>query len=100
MQMEDNLRSGMTLDEARRQAVIKLGGTESTKELYREQQGIPGLDGHHLWRDRFGSDPQIIGRRFPAMRDETGRSSEMLRIVGFCRQDSGSAPRAAPRLIF
>ena len=32
MHIEDNLRSDMTPEEARRQALIKLGGIEQTKE--------------------------------------------------------------------
>lgn len=31
----------MTPEEARRQALIKLGGIESTKEVYRDQRGLP-----------------------------------------------------------
>jgi len=53
MHMEDNLRSGMTPDEARRQAMIQMGGIEPTKEAYREQRGLPLLE--TLWQDaRFG----------------------------------------------
>jgi predicted permease len=44
MHMEDNLRSGMTPGEARRQAMIHMGGIESTKEAYREQRGVPLLE--------------------------------------------------------
>ncbi|MGO8697061.1 MAG: ADOP family duplicated permease [Limisphaerales bacterium] len=44
MHIEDNLRSGMTPEEARRQAMIQLGGIESTREAYREQRGLPLLD--------------------------------------------------------
>src|SRR5213083_1227472 len=44
MHIEDNLRLGMTPAEARRQAMIKLGGIESTKESYRDQRGLPILD--------------------------------------------------------
>src|SRR5688500_11077697 len=44
MHIEDNLRLGMTPEEARRQALIKLGGIESTKELYRDQRGLPVLE--------------------------------------------------------
>src|SRR5688572_29190436 len=44
MHIEDNLRLGMTPEEARRQALIKLGGIESTKESYRDQRGLPMLD--------------------------------------------------------
>jgi putative ABC transport system permease protein len=44
MHIEDNLRSGMSLEEARRQALIKLGGIESTKEDYRDRRGLPVLE--------------------------------------------------------
>jgi putative ABC transport system permease protein len=40
----DNLRSGMTPEEARRRALIKLGGFEQTKELYAERKGLPMLE--------------------------------------------------------
>src|SRR6266542_1746901 len=43
MHIEDNLQLGMTPEEARRQAMIKLGGIESTKEAYRNQRGLPVL---------------------------------------------------------
>src|SRR6059036_1861770 len=49
MHIEDNLHSGMTPEEARREAMIKLGGIESTKEAYRDQQGLPFLE--TLWQD-------------------------------------------------
>jgi putative ABC transport system permease protein len=39
MHIEDNLRSGMTPEEARRQALIKLGGVEQTKEICRDAWG-------------------------------------------------------------
>jgi len=44
MHIEDNLRSGMTPEEARRQALIKLGGLEQTKESYRDRRGLPSLE--------------------------------------------------------
>src|SRR5713101_4739524 len=40
MHIEDNLRSGMNPAESRRQALIKLGGVEQTKENYRDRRGI------------------------------------------------------------
>jgi predicted permease len=42
---EDNLRQGMTPAEARRQALIQLGGIEPAKEAHREWRGLPWLDG-------------------------------------------------------
>jgi putative ABC transport system permease protein len=44
LHMEDNLRAGMTAAEARRQALIKLGGLEQTKERVRELRGLPLLE--------------------------------------------------------
>src|SRR6266851_8963346 len=44
MHIADNVRAGMSKDEARRQALIKLGGLEATKEIYRERRGLPLVD--------------------------------------------------------
>ncbi len=44
MHIDDNLRAGMSVEQARRQAQIKLGGVEATKELYRERRGLPPLE--------------------------------------------------------
>jgi putative ABC transport system permease protein len=53
MHIDDNLRSGMTPQESRRQALLKLGGMEQTKEAYRERKGLPIIES--VLRDlRFG----------------------------------------------
>lgn len=44
MQIEDNLRAGMTADEARRAAILKLGGVEQTKQAYRERGTLPSVE--------------------------------------------------------
>src|SRR5262245_54782618 len=44
MQTEDNVRSGMTPEEARRAARLKFGAMESIKESYRDQRGAPFLE--------------------------------------------------------
>lgn len=44
MHTEDNLRAGLSPQEARRQAIIKLGGVEPTKERYRRQRGLPLIE--------------------------------------------------------
>jgi putative ABC transport system permease protein len=44
MHIEDNLRAGMSPEEARRQAFIKLGGVTQAQELYREHGGLPMLE--------------------------------------------------------
>ncbi|HEX4076240.1 MAG TPA: ABC transporter permease [Candidatus Acidoferrales bacterium] len=53
MHIEDNLRAGMATEEARRQALLQLGGVEQTKENYRDRRGLPWLE--TLLQDiRFG----------------------------------------------
>jgi putative ABC transport system permease protein len=43
LHIDDNLRSGMPPDEARRQALLKLGGLEQIREQIRDQQTFPFL---------------------------------------------------------
>jgi putative ABC transport system permease protein len=53
LHIDDNLRAGMPPGEARRRAVIALGGVESTKEAVRDRRGLPGIES--LARDvRYG----------------------------------------------
>ncbi len=44
LQIADNIRSGLSPAEARRQAVLKFGAVEAMKESYRDQRGIPFLE--------------------------------------------------------
>lgn len=44
LHIDDNLRAGMSPAEARREAIMKLGGLEQTKEQYRERRGLPLLE--------------------------------------------------------
>jgi len=44
MAAEMNKRSGMSAEEARREALRSFGGVEQTKELYREQRGLPMIE--------------------------------------------------------
>ena len=54
MHIDDNLRAGMPLAEARRQARMKLGGVEQTKQAYREGQRLAWLE--HFFQDiRLGA---------------------------------------------
>ena len=41
---EDGVRAGLTREEARRQALIRLGGAEQTRQAYRERATIPPLE--------------------------------------------------------
>lgn len=42
---DDNIRAGMTPAEARRQAILQLGGVAATTEARRDRRGLPGLTG-------------------------------------------------------
>ncbi len=48
-QIEENLRRGMSPEEARDAALRQFGGVMQSKETYRDQRGIPFLE--TLWRD-------------------------------------------------
>ncbi len=53
MHTDDGIRAGLTPEEARRQALIRLGGVEQTKQAWRERRTLPWLE--MLWQDiRFG----------------------------------------------
>jgi len=42
--IEENVKRGMSAEEARRQALIRFGGVEQAKEWHREARGLPALD--------------------------------------------------------
>jgi predicted permease len=57
---DDNLRCGMTPEQARRNAILKLGGLEQTKQAYRERNTIPFIeallvDVRYAWRQLLRS---------------------------------------------
>ena len=41
---EDGIRAGLTPEEARPQALIRLGGAEQTRQAYRERRTLPWLE--------------------------------------------------------
>jgi putative ABC transport system permease protein len=43
-QIADYVRAGMSAAEARRRALIRLGGVEAVKEAYRDRRGLPAFD--------------------------------------------------------
>jgi predicted permease len=55
MYVEDNLRRGMTPEEARRQAHIRLGGLEQVQQIARDRRGLP-------WLEVFGRDLRYAAR--------------------------------------
>jgi predicted permease len=44
LQTAENLRSGLPLVEARRQALLKFGAVEAMRESYRDQRGVPFME--------------------------------------------------------
>src|SRR5688572_22065420 len=53
LHIDDHIRAGLSPQEARRRAVIALGGVERTKEEYRDRRGLPAFES--LVRDlRYG----------------------------------------------
>ncbi len=43
MHIDDNIRAGMSPDEARRHALARLGGVTSTRQAHRERRGLPSV---------------------------------------------------------
>jgi putative ABC transport system permease protein len=59
MHTEDGVRAGLSPEEARRQALIRLGGAEQTRQAYRERGTLPWVE--ELLQDvRFGA--RMMGR--------------------------------------
>src|SRR5579883_153854 len=44
MAVEENLKQGMSAEEASRQALVRFGGVEQAKERHRDARGLPFLD--------------------------------------------------------
>ena len=60
LHVDDGLRSGLSADEARRQALIRLGGAEQIRQAHRERRGMPQIES--LARDlRFSL--RTLGKR-------------------------------------
>jgi len=57
----------------------KLGRTFTEEEFATGSENVAVI-GHAMWRDRFGSDPQIIGRSLRVTRED--EQQETLHIVG------------------
>jgi macrolide transport system ATP-binding/permease protein len=54
--VEDNVRAGMMPQEARRQALIALGGRDQTRQAWRDQHNLP-------WLNHLGQDARIALRQ-------------------------------------
>ena len=60
MHTDDGIRAGLSSEEARRQALIRLGGAEQARQAYRERRGLPWLEA--LVRDLAYSLRRLVRR--------------------------------------
>ena len=60
LQIADNLRSGMTPEQARRNALLKVGGLAAATEAYRDRSTVPFLE--HLFSELRFTVRQLIKR--------------------------------------
>jgi predicted permease len=66
MAIEWNLRQGLPLEQARRQALLDFGGVEQTRQNYRDQRGLPMFES--ILQDvRYGFRLLAANRGFTAM---------------------------------
>lgn len=72
MLAEENVRNGMSPEDARRAALIRVGARESTKEQHREERGLP-------WLDTMSQDLRYT---FRAMRKDMSFALFAILIVG------------------
>jgi len=75
--IEDNLRGGMSPEEARRDALLKFGGLEATKEAWRERSSL-------RWLENLSQDLRYSIR--------TLRKTPALPLLRCSRLDLGLAP--------
>src|SRR5438046_10599668 len=71
LHIEDNLHAGMSRAEAQRQALVKLGGVEQTKEMVRDRRALPLLE-CLLYDLRYGArtllnNPRLTFVRAPSL---------------------------------
>jgi len=72
MSIEENLKQGMSAEEARRRALISLGGMDATKELHRDSRGLPALE----------TILQDVRYSFRTLRRDAGLATFAILIIG------------------
>ena len=102
MHIEDNLRAGMSPEEARRVALSKLGGVTLTKELRREQGGLPMLETllldlrfglRMLWKNKGFTAGAFLGRNVTEEDDKVPGAHPVVVIShGYWRRRFASDP--------
>ena len=96
MHTEDGMRAGLSAEEARRQALIRLGGVEQTRQAYRERRGLPWLES--LVRDLAYACARLPNTRGDCRRrafDRPGHRRQRHHLLH--GQPVCSAPRAGGR---
>src|SRR6266850_888425 len=66
--IEDNLLSGMTFAQARRDALLKLGGLQQTTENYRDQSGATAVAAVPAFRRQSHRSCDVPGGRIAPVR--------------------------------
>lgn len=74
LHIDDNVRAGMTPAEARRNAVLKLGGIEAVKEAMRDRGRLP-------WLEHIARDVRFAGR---SLRKAKVFSLTVVTTLGLC----------------
>jgi len=72
MAIEDNIKQGMSAEEARRRALISLGGMDAARELHRESRGLPVLE----------TILQDVRYSFRTLRRDAGLATFAILIIG------------------
>jgi len=97
MHIEDNLRSGMSTDEARRTALTRLGGVEPAKELYRERRSCARnscrAEGAGCGTCRRAAHGHAAGPRFDCNRSRDRTRSRPGHDTSHCRRTVRSEAR-------
>jgi putative ABC transport system permease protein len=57
-------------------------GQGFSEEDFKSGAPLVALVGHALWRDRFNSDPQIVGKEIRARSDNQADGSVLIRVIG------------------
>ncbi|MGD0893918.1 MAG: ABC transporter permease [Terracidiphilus sp.] len=66
LDIDDGIRAGLSAEEARRMALIRLGGAEQTRQAHRERRTLPWIE--TLFQDlRYGLRMMVRNRAFTAV---------------------------------